>query len=79
MRLPMVLVLAALALPATAHAGTIGLEGAELVYRSDPGEVDDLLITQSDRASPSEPSAARSASVRAARRSTSTTCARRPA
>lgn len=41
MRLLVVLLLA-LAVPASAHAGTVGLEGTELVYRSAPGEKDDF-------------------------------------
>jgi len=32
-----------LAMPASARAGTIGLEGTELVYRSAPGEADDFV------------------------------------
>ena len=36
------LLLALLLAPATAHAGTIGREGTELVYRADPGEADEL-------------------------------------
>jgi hypothetical protein len=47
MRLPLSAVLiAALAAPATAHAGTIGLEGAQLVYRADPGVRDRLVLTE---------------------------------
>lgn len=37
MRLP-IAVLALLALPATAQAGVVGLEGTQLVFRADPGE-----------------------------------------
>ncbi|RKQ88013.1 hypothetical protein C8N24_6049 [Solirubrobacter pauli] len=42
MRLP-IAVLALLALPASAQAGVVGLEGTQLVYRSDPGEEVKLL------------------------------------
>ncbi len=45
MRLPITAaVLAALLVPASAHAGTVALEGTERVFRSDPGQLDDLVV-----------------------------------
>jgi hypothetical protein len=41
-----VLLIAAFAVPTTAHAGTLGLEGAQLVYRADPGDRDRLVLTE---------------------------------
>src|SRR5690349_15589211 len=49
MRLPVLFVLtAALAVPASAQAATVGLEGTELVYRGGPGEVDDFVAQPGD-------------------------------
>jgi len=44
MRALMLMTLALLAMPATAQAGTIALEGTELVYRAAPGEKDVLTL-----------------------------------
>ena len=45
MRLPVAgLLVAALLTPASAQAGTVALEGTELVFRSDPGQLDDLVV-----------------------------------
>lgn len=46
MRLPVTVLLALLALPAAAHAGSVGLEGTQLVFRSDPGEPVKLFAGQ---------------------------------
>jgi hypothetical protein len=48
MRLPIAALLALLAVPATAYAGTIGLENGELVYRADPGRADQLIFTDGE-------------------------------
>lgn len=45
MRLPIAL-LALLALPASAPAATVGLEGTQLVYRTDAGERADVFVSQ---------------------------------
>ena len=44
MRLPVAWPVAALLTPASAQAGTVALEGTELVFRSDPGQLDDLVV-----------------------------------
>lgn len=43
MRLPAAVLIALLALPASAQAGVVGLEGTQLVFRTDPGEQVKLL------------------------------------
>lgn len=44
MRLPITVLLALLALPASAQAATVGVEGTELVYRADPGTADRVTV-----------------------------------
>ena len=45
MRLPIAAVLVAVLLaPASARAGTVALEGTELVFRATPGQLDDLVV-----------------------------------
>ncbi len=48
MRLPVAVFIALLALPASAQAGVVGLEGTQIVYRADPGVADRLIFTDAD-------------------------------
>src|SRR5688500_7177660 len=46
MRLPVAVFAALLALPASAQAGVVAVEGTQIVYRADPGADDNVIFTE---------------------------------